>query len=326
MKALRCEELGPPEKLVLRDGLPSPEPGAGEVKIRVAAVGINFPDSLIIAGTYQFKASPPFAPGGECVGVVTAIGDGVKRFAVGDRVLAYSTHGMLADEVCVADWQAVKLSVPMSDADAAGFLITYGTCLYALERRGGLKAGETLAVLGASGGVGVAAIQLGKALGARVIACASTDEKLAVCRAQGADVLINTSTSRLKDALKAATDGNGVDVVLDAVGGSQTEDAVRALAWRGRLLVIGFASGTIPSLPLNLTLLKGCSVTGVFWGAYTAREPDAFHADVAKLFELYAAGKVKPVVSGTYPLARGGEAIRALMDRKATGKLVVTID
>lgn len=326
MKALLCTALGPPEKLELTDGLPSPTPGAGEVKIRVAAAGINFPDSLIIAGTYQFKATPPFAPGGECVGTVTEVGEDVKHLAVGDRVLAFSTHGMLAQEVCVAAFQAVKVAVPMSDADAAGFLITYGTCLYALERRGGLKAGETLAVLGAAGGVGVAAIQLGKALGARVIACASTDEKLAVCRAQGADVLVNTTMTRLKDALKAATDGNGVDVVLDAVGGAQSEDAVRALAWRGRLLVIGFASGTIPSLPLNLTLLKGCSVTGVFWGAYTAREPDAFHADVAKLFELYAAGKLKPVVSGTYPLARGGEAIRALMDRKATGKLVVTID
>lgn len=325
MKALLCTALGPPEKLELTDGLPSPTPGAGEVKIRVAAAGINFPDSLILAGTYQFKATPPFAPGGECVGVVTEVGEGVKGLAVGDRVLAFSTHGMLAEEVCVAAFQAVKVTVPMSDAEAAGFLITYGTCLYALERRGGLKAGETLAVLGAAGGVGVAAIQLGKALGARVIACASTDEKLAVCKAQGADVLVNTTTSRLKDALKAATDGSGVDVVLDAVGGGQSEDAVRALAWRGRLLVIGFASGTIPSLPLNLTLLKGASVTGVFWGAYTAREPDAFHADVAKLFELYAAGKLKPVVSGTYPLARGGEAIRALMDRKATGKLVVTI-
>lgn len=326
MKALLCNALGPPEKLELTDGLPSPTPGAGEVKVRVAATGINFPDSLIIAGTYQFKATPPFAPGGECVGVVTELGEGVKHLAVGDRVLAFGTHGMLAEEVCVAEFQAVKVTVPMSDADAAGFLVTYGTSLYALERRGGLKAGETLAVLGAAGGVGVAAIQLGKALGARVIACASTDEKLAVCQAQGADVLINTTTSRLKDALKAATAGNGVDVVLDAVGGGQSEDAVRALAWRGRLLVIGFASGTIPSLPLNLTLLKGASVTGVFWGAYTAREPDAFHADVARLFELYRSGKVKPVVSGTYPLARGGEAIRALMDRKATGKLVVTIE
>jgi NADPH2:quinone reductase len=324
MKALLCTALGPPEGLVLTDGLPSPSPAAGEVKLKVAAVGINFPDALVIAGKYQFKATLPFAPGGEAVGVVTQLGEGVTSLQVGDRVIAFSPFGMLAEEVCVPAFQATRVPPALDDVAAAGFLITYGTTFYALTRRGGLEAGESLAVLGASGGVGVAAVQLGKALGAKVIACASSAEKLAVCKSLGADVLIDTSTAKLKDALKEAS-GGGVDVVYDPVGGTQTEEAVRALAWGGRLLVIGFASGTIPALPLNLTLLKGCSVTGVFWGAYTAREPQAFQEDMAALFALHARGLLPPRVSAVFPFARGGEAIRALMDRKAVGKLVVTV-
>ena len=326
MKALLCTRLGPPESLVLTEGLPSPKPSAGEVKLQILVAGINFPDTLIIEGKYQFKPDLPFAPGGEAVARVAELGEGVEGLAVGDRVIACNAFGMLAEEVCLPAFQVVKLASPkLSDLEAAGFLMTYATSYYALKRRGGLRAGETLAVLGASGGIGLAAVQLGKAMGAKVIACASTDAKLAVCKAQGADILINTSTQKLKDALKAATNGDGADVVYDPVGGTQSEEAVRALAWGGRLLVVGFASGSIPQLPLNLTLLKNCAVVGVFWGAYTAREPENFRQDMAELFALVDAGRLKPVISGTFPLARGGEAIRQLADRKAIGKVVVII-
>lgn len=326
MKALLCTRLGPPESLVLTEGLPSPKPSAGEVKLQILVAGINFPDTLIIEGKYQFKPDLPFAPGGEAVARVAELGEGVEGLAVGDRVIACNAFGMLAEEVCVPGHQVIKLASPkLSDLEAGGFLMTYATSFYALKQRGGLRAGETLAVLGASGGVGLAAVQLGKAMGAKVIACASTDAKLEVCKVQGADVLINTRTQKLKDALKAATNGDGVDVVYDPVGGSQSEEAVRALAWGGRLLVVGFASGSIPQLPLNLTLLKSCAVVGVFWGAYAAREPENFRQDMAELFALVDAGRVKPVISGSFPLARGGEAIRQLADRTAIGKVVVTV-
>jgi NADPH2:quinone reductase len=326
MKALLCTRLGPPESLVLTGGLPSPKPSAGEVKLQVLVAGINFPDTLIIEGKYQFKPDLPFAPGGEAVARVAELGEGVEGLAVGDRVIAYNAFGMLAEEVCLPAHQVIKLASPkLSELEAGGFLMTYATSYYGLVKRGGLRAGETLAVLGASGGVGLAAVQLGKAMGAKVIACASTDVKLAVCKAQGADILINTRTQKLKDALKAATNGDGVDVVYDPVGGTQSEEAVRALAWGGRLLVVGFASGSIPQLPLNLTLLKSCAVVGVFWGAYTVREPESFRQDIAELFALVDAGRLKPVISGSFPLARGGEAIRQLADRKAIGKVVVTV-
>jgi NADPH2:quinone reductase len=326
MKALLCTRLGPPESLVLTDGLPSPEPSAGEVRLKILVAGINFPDTLIIDGKYQFKPDLPFAPGSEAVARVAELGEGVEGLAVGDRVIACNAFGMLAEEVCLPAFQVIKLgSSRLSDPEAGGFLMTYATSWYALKRRGGLRAGETLAVLGASGGVGLAAVQLGKAIGARVIACASTDAKLEVCKAQGADILVNTSTRKLKDALRDATNGDGVDVVYDPVGGTQSEEAVRALAWGGRLLVVGFASGSIPQLPLNLILLKNCAVVGVFWGAYAAREPGNFQQDMAELLALVDAGRLKPVISRSLPLARGGEAIRQLADRKAIGKVVVTI-
>jgi NADPH2:quinone reductase len=326
MKALLCTKLGPPESLVLTEGLPSPKPSAGEVKLQVLVVGINFPDTLIIEGKYQFKPDLPFAPGAEAVARVAELGEGVEGLALGDRVIACNPFGMLAQEVCVPAYQVIKLGSPkLSDAEAGGFLMTYATSYYALKQRGGLRAGETLAVLGASGGVGLAAVQIGKAMGAKVIACASTDAKLAVCKAQGADILINTGTQNLRDALKAATNGDGVNVVFDPVGGTQSEEGVRALAWGGRPLVVGFASGSIPRLPLNLTLLKSCTVVGVFWGAYTAREPENYRQDMAELFALVEAGRLKPVISGSFPLARGGEAIRQLADRKAIGKIVVTV-
>jgi len=326
MKALLCTRLGSPESLVLTEGLPSPKPSAGEVRLKILVAGINFPDTLIIDGKYQFKPDLPFAPGGEAVAQVAELGEGVEGLAVGDRVVACNAFGMLAEEVCLPAFQVVKLGrSKLSDPEAGGFLMTYATSYYALKRRGGLRAGETLAVLGASGGVGLAAVQLGKAMGAKVIACASTDAKLEVCKAQGADILVNTSTQKLKDALKAATNGDGVDVVYDPVGGTQSEEAVRALAWGGRLLVVGFASGSIPQLPLNLTLLKNVAVVGVFWGAYAAREPDNFQQDMAELLALVEAGRLKPVISGSFPLARGGEAIRQLADRKAIGKVVVAI-
>ena len=326
MKALLCTRLGPPESLVLTEGVPSPKPSAGEVRLKILVAGINFPDTLIIEGKYQFKPDLPFAPGGEAVARVAELGEGVEGLAVGDRVIACNAFGMLAEEVCLPAYQVIKLASPkLSNLEAGGFLMTYATSYYALRHRGGLRAGETLAVLGASGGVGLAAVQLGKAMGAKVIACASTDAKLEVCKAQGADILINTRTQKLKDALKAATNGDGVNVVYDPVGGTQSEEAVRALAWGGRLLVVGFASGSIPQLPLNLTLLKNCAVVGVFWGAYTAREPENFRQDMADLFALVDAGRLKPVISGSFPLARGGEAIRQLADRKAIGKVVVIV-
>ena len=326
MKALLCTRLGPPESLVLTDGLPSPEPAAGEVKLKVLLAGINFPDTLIIEGKYQFKPDLPFAPGGEAVAAVTGLGEGVTGLAVGDRVVACNAFGMLAEEVCLPVSQVVRVpTAKLSDPEAAGFLMTYATSFYALKRRAGLKEHETLTVLGASGGVGLAAVQIGKAMGAKIIACASTDAKLELCRAQGADILINTSREKLKDALKAATNGDGVDVVYDPVGGAQSEEAIRAMAWGGRLLVVGFASGTIPQLPLNLMLLKNCAVVGVFWGAYAVREPMSFHRDMAELFDLVDAGKLKPVISASFPLARGAEAIRQLADRRAVGRVVVAV-
>lgn len=322
MKALLCKEWGLPETLVV-ESVPDPVPGDNEAVVRVHAAGVNFPDVLIIQNKYQFKPLLPFAPGGECAGVVERVGDKVKHLKPGMRVIALTGHGAFAQQV-VAD---ARMLVPVPDdfdfVIASAFMMTYGTSYHALKDRAALKSGETLLVLGASGGVGLAAIEIGKALGARVIAAASSAEKLEICRQHGADELINYSTEDLKERLKTITGGKGVDVVYDPVGGPFTEVALRSTAWRGRLLVIGFANGEIPKLPINLTLLKGCSIVGVFWGDYARREPMNLLGDLRALFGWLKEGKLKPHIAGTYPLARGGEAIRALMDRKVSGKIVI---
>jgi NADPH2:quinone reductase len=322
MKALLCKAWGGPETLVLED-LPSPRPGPGEVVIDVKAAGVNFPDVLIIQNRYQVKPPLPFAPGAELAGVIKEIGAGVTGFAPGDRVIAMTTWGAFAEECVARVEQLIRMPAGLDFATAAAFTLTYGTSWHALKDRGGLRPGEALLVLGAAGGVGLAAVEIGKALGARVIAAASSAEKLAVCRAHGADETIDYSTEDLRARLKALTGDKGVDVVYDPVGGPYAEPAIRSTGWRGRYLIIGFANGEIPRIPLNLMLLKGSSLVGVYWGDWTRREPAAAAAGMAELLGWLAAGKLKPHLSGRYPLARAGEALVALAGRKVAGKLVV---
>jgi NADPH2:quinone reductase len=322
MKALLCRQWGPPESLVVGE-VADPVPGDTQVVIDVRAAGVNFPDTLIIEGKYQFKPTMPFSPGGECAGVIRAVGSAVKRFKPGDRVIAFSGHGAFAEQVVVDAAALVPVPPGVDFPIAAAFVMTYGTSYHALADRAALKSGETLLVLGASGGVGLAAIEIGKQLGARVIAAASSAAKLDVCRELGADELIDYAATDLREGVKALTEGRGVDVIYDPVGGAYTEAALRSCAWRGRHLVIGFANGEIPRIPLNLALLKGCSIVGVFWGDFVRREPQANARDLATLFGWLAEGKLRPHVAATYPLARGGEAIRALMERRVSGKLVI---
>ena len=324
MKALLCKQFGPPESLVLED-VPSPKAGAGEVVVSIKAASVNFPDVLIIQNKYQFKPPLPFSPGSELSGVVKEIGPDVKNVKPGDRVIAFTTFGAFAEEVKTEAVRLLPMPQGMDYASGASFILTYGTTDHALRDRANLQAGETLLVLGAAGGVGVAAIEIGKALGARVIACASSDEKLAVCREHGADEGINYASEDLRERIKALTGGKGVDVIYDAVGGPYSEPAFRSIAWRGRHLVIGFAAGDIPKLPLNLALLKGASVVGVFWGDYTRREPKHFAESARQLARWYAEGKLKPHVSATFPLEKAADAMNLLASRKAKGKVVVTI-
>ena len=318
MKAVLCVEHGPPEKLVMKD-VPTPEPGRGQVRISVKAVGVNFPDTLIIQNLYQFKPALPFSPGGECAGVVSAVGDGVSDITVGDEVIAMTGHGAMAEEVIANRGQIVKMAPGMPFDVAAGFTMTYGTSHHAL------KPGETLLVLGAAGGVGLTAVELGKVMGAKVIAAASSDEKLALCREMGADEVINYATEDLKERIKALTNGRGVDVIYDPVGDRYAEPSFRGIAWNGRYLVIGFAAGAIPALPLNLPLIKGASIVGVFWGAFTQAEPALHQQNMEELLRWYAEGKLKPHVSRHFALDEGAAAIRWMMDRKALGKIVLTV-
>lgn len=324
MKAVLCVEHGEPEKLVVAD-VPTPEPGRGQVRIDVACVGVNFPDTLIIRNLYQFKPALPFSPGGECAGIVSAVGEGITDVAVGDRVIAMTGHGAMAQCVIANRAQVVKMAAGMPFDIAAGFTMTYGTSHHALKQRGQLKPGETLLVLGAAGGVGLTAVELGKVMGARVIAAASSDEKLALCREMGADEVINYAAADLKERVKALTGGRGADVIYDPVGDRFAEPAFRSIAWNGRYLVIGFAAGAIPALPLNLPLIKGASIVGVFWGAFTQAEPALHQENMAELLQWYADGKLKPHVSRHFPLEEGAAAIRWMMDRKALGKVVLTV-
>ncbi len=323
MKALLCKRHGLPDTLVVEE-VPDPAPGEGEVVVDVKAAGVNFPDVLIIQNKYQFKPELPFAPGAEVAGLVSAVGAGVAGLKVGDRVLGSCGHGGFAEKVIVKAGKTVRLPEGVDFDTAAAFTLTYGTSWHALVDRAGLKAGETVLVLGAAGGVGLAAIEIAKVVGARVIAAASTDEKLAVCREHGADALINYAAEDLREAIKRETAGNGPDVIYDPVGGSYAEPAFRSIGWRGRYLVVGFANGEIPKLPLNLALLKGASLIGVFWGAYTAREPDHFAADLDAMFALIEKGELRPHISQRYPLADGARALEDLMNRRAVGKLVIT--
>lgn len=324
MKAVLCKAFGPAETLELEE-VASPEPKKNEVLIDVHAAGVNFPDTLIIEGKYQFKPPFPFSPGGEAAGTVAAVGEKISHLKPGDRVMALTGWGSFAEQVAVPGYNVMPIPKGIDFNSAAAFGMTYGTSMHALKQRANLQPGETLLVLGASGGVGLAAVEIGKAMGARVIAAASSDEKLEVAKAAGADLLINYSTSSLKEKVKELTGGQGADVIYDPVGGDLFDEAVRSIAWNGRLLVVGFASGRIPELPVNLALLKGAAVVGVFWGSFAQRQPQDNLANFQQLFAWHAEGKLKPLVSQTFPLERAAEAINALGQRKAVGKVVVTV-
>jgi NADPH2:quinone reductase len=324
MKAVICKAYGPPESLVVEE-IESLTPGPGQVVISVKACGVNFPDTLIIQGLYQFKPPLPFSPGAEVAGIVKAVGAGVEHVAPGDRVISIAAYGGFAEEV-IAEAAAV---IPMPDEleydVAASFAMTYGTDLHALTDRARLQPGETLLVLGAAGGIGLAAVELGKALGARVIAAASSDEKLAVCRQYGADASINYVSEDLKERIKALTNGKGVDVVIDPVGGSYSEAALRGMAWNGRFLVIGFTSGDIPRIPLNLPILKGCSIVGVFWGSFIMRDPQHHQEHLLQLLSWLREGKLKPHISARYPLEQAADALNDITQRRVTGKAVLIV-
>ncbi len=322
MRAVVCNEFGPPENLVVEER-PDPVPEAGQVLIEVKAAAVTFPDTLMLEDKYQFKAPPPYIPGGEVAGVVAAVGADATGFAVGDRVVGgLGTTGGMAELAVVSAAGARVLPDSVGFAESTGLNYAYGTTLYGLKYRARMQPGESLLVLGAGGHLGLTAVELGKHMGARVIAAASTEEKLDLCRERGADETINYAEESLKDRAKELTDGKGVDVVYDGVGGDYAEQALRAIGWDGRFLVIGFTAG-IPSIPLNLTLLKSCQIVGVFYGAMTARDPELRDAISAELLELTADGTLTPHVSGRYPLERAGEAMRSMMDRKAVGKVVV---
>jgi NADPH:quinone reductase len=324
MKAMHCREFGPPETLVLTD-VPPPVPAAGQAVIAVKACGINYPDALIIQDKYQFKPERPFAPGGEIAGTVLRLGPDVQGWSVGDAVIAFTYWGGLAEEMAIDAARLIPRPPEMPFVEAAAFIMTFGTALHALEDRAALQAGETLLVLGAAGGVGSAAIHIGKALGARVIAATSTPEKAAFCRRLGADACIDYTKANMREQLKALTDGRGVDVIFDPVGGVHAEPALRSIGWQGRYLVVGFAAGEIPKIALNLILLKGCSVIGVFWGAFFDRGGEARQRHLQRLAALYRSGAIRPQVSAVYPLHDAARAIRAVMDRQATGKIVVDV-
>jgi len=325
MKAVLCKEFGGPDKLVVED-IASPTPGDGEVLLRVHACGVNFGDTLIIQGSYQVKPELPFSPGMECAGEIASVGAGVENYKVGDRVLAMTGHGGFAQEVLVN----AKLLLPMPDAmsyeHAAAFPVAYGTSHVGLDYRAQLKEGETLLVLGAAGGVGLTAVEIGKAMGATVVAAASSAEKLAVCKQYGADHLIDYSTEDIRDRMKEITGGKGADVIYDPVGGDAFDAAMRSIAWEGRLVVIGFASGRVPEAKANIVLVKNISVVGFYWGSYNMKKPAVVMQSMQTLMTWYSEGKIKPHVSHTLPMEQAGDALQMMIDRKSTGKVVLTMD
>lgn len=325
MKAIVCEAWGPPSSLQLRD-LPSPTPGPKQVLVRTRVAAVNFPDALIVAGKYQAKPPFPFSPGGELSGEIIAVGDEVKRLAVGDKVVGLTAFGAYAQEVLIDATHVVPLPSNISDEDlelAGSFVLTYGTSLHALKDRAQAQPGETLLVLGAGGGVGLAAVEIGKLLGMRVIAAASSAEKLAAASELGADDIINYATEDLRERIKTLTEGKGVDVVYDPVGGDFAEPALRSVGWRGRYLVVGFAAGEIPKLPSNLLLLKGSSLVGVFWGDFVRREPALNAENMKQLFAWLHERKIHPLISKRYPLSKAPDALDSLLARQAIGKLVI---
>ncbi|MFD1218239.1 NADPH:quinone oxidoreductase family protein [Microbulbifer celer] len=325
MRALVCKSFGPVEELTIAERETAPlKPN--EVKLDIRAAGVNFPDALMVAGKYQVQPDLPFIPGGECAGIISELGSEVRGFNIGDRVIAMPGLAAFAEQVNVDH----KLLMPMPEqldfVQAAGFCITYATSYYAFKQRAQLKEGETLVVLGAAGGVGVTAIQLGKIMGARVIACASSDEKLGFCREIGADEVINYSTENLKDRIRELTDGKGADVIYDPVGGDFTEAAYRSIAWGGRYLVIGFAAGDIPKLPLNLPLLKAGDILGIFWGGWAARDPKGNMQNFSELLQLVADGKLNPLTTEVFPLEEFTQAFAAITERRARGKVILSME
>ena len=324
MKAVLCKQHGLPDTLVVEE-IPSPKAGAKQVVITVKACGVNFPDTLIIQNKYQFKPELPFSPGGEVAGIIKEVGEGVSHLNVGDTVIAMTGWGGFAEEV-LTDASRVFPVPPVFDfKTAATFAYVFGTSYHALKDRAQLKEGETVLVLGASGGVGLAAVQLAKVMGAKVIAAASTAEKLAVCSQYGADAIVNYTDDNWREQVRTLTDGKGVDVVYDAVGGHYAEPALRSMAWGGRYLVVGFAAGDIPKIPLNLPLLKGCAVVGVFWGEFATRQKKDNQANMMQLFGWLMQGKIKPHISAEYPLEQAAQALNDLLERRATGKVVLVV-
>lgn len=320
MKAIVARDFAPLDKLDYADW-PAPEAAPGTVVIEARAIGVNYPDGLLVQGLYQMRPDTPFVPGMEAAGTVVAVGEGVTSVKVGDRAGALMSHGSYAERVAAPEATVMKLPEGLSDEHACALMCGYGTSHHALKQRAELKPGETLCVLGASGATGIAAIQIGKAMGARVIGVASTEEKRAVAREAGADETIGYDN--LKDDLKRLTGGEGIDVGFDPVGGESFEVLARSMGWKGRLLVIGFASGAIPKLAVNLTLVKGFSVVGVFWGAFTRKEPAVYADNMRELIGWYLAGKVKPVIEGTYPLVDAASVLARVLGRKSTGKLIL---
>lgn len=323
MRAILCKELGPADKLVIED-VPSPQVSGDGVKVKVKAAGLNFPDTLIIEGKYQIKPELPFSPGGEMAGEIIEVGPDVKNLKPGMRVMGLTGYGSFAEEMVIGESRVIPVPDGMKDETAAAFSMVYGTSYHALKQRAHIQPGETLLVLGASGGVGLAAVELGKAMGAKVIAAASSDDKLQVAKEAGADDLINYTDEDLKEALKSRYP-QGIDVIYDPVGDRFTEPALRNMAWNGRFLIVGFAAGEIPKIPANLTLLKGCSVVGVFWGAFTAKEPKEHIQNVKELMQLFADGKINPRVSEVFPFEQYEDALAALSSRRAKGKVVLKV-
>ena len=324
MKAYVCREFGPVESHKVEE-IEDPRAEAGQVVVDVKAAGVSFPDVLIVQGKYQFQPPFPFSPGGEIAGVISEIGEGVVDWKVGDRVIAMTGNGGIAEKVVAFEMTLMPLPETMDFKDGAAFPLNYGTTYHALKQRGQLQTGETLLVTGAGGGVGTTAIEIGKAMGARVIAAASTDEKLEIAKNLGADEVINYSDGELKEKVKALTDGLGADVIYDPIGGDIFMQCMRCINWKGRVLVIGFASGPIPEVPTNLALLKGCSIVGVFWGRFTGAEPEENSQNFNELFALHAEGKLKPQITKSYSLDDTAVAISSLENRKATGKVVIEI-
>lgn len=322
MKAYVCREFGPVESHKIEE-IEDPRAEAGQVVVDVKAAGVSFPDVLIVQGKYQFQPPFPFSPGGEIAGIISEVGEGVVDWKVGDRVIAMTGNGGIAEKVVAFEMTLMPLPDSMDFKDGAAFPLNYGTTYHALKQRGELQAGETLLVTGAGGGVGTTAIEIGKAMGARVIAAASSEEKLEIAKNLGADEVINYSDGELKEKVKALTEGLGADVIYDPIGGDIFMQCMRCINWKGRVLVIGFASGPIPEVPTNLALLKGCSIVGVFWGRFTGAEPEENSQNFDELFALHAEGKLKPQITKSYSLDNAAEAIASLENRKATGKVVI---